>query len=141
MTYEERLKEAERLKQENQAVLSTPLMSEGNISPMQVGMFSTRQKARWQADAMRKMATEYDIKQLRRTDDEMASDEKRKQAIIEDERQSTIKILQSKIDFIYGLGNMSHNKYGKLRPSYQRTVGEYQKELELLLSQNVRSRC
>lgn len=126
MEYQERLAEAKKLEQDNQALLSTPLMSEGNISPMQVGMFSPRAKARWQKDAMAKMDLEYTIKQLRRTDEELAFDEKRKQANIEEERLATIDILKSKIAFIHNLGVMSHRKNGKLKPPYQRTIDDYQ---------------
>ena len=132
MTYEERLKEAKKLKQENQAILSTPLMSEGSISPMQVGMFSPRQKARWQKDAMAKMTIERNIKLLLRSDEEIAIDEARIKANLEKERLATLAIIQSKIDFIYGLAGMAYNKNGKLRPSYQRTVDAYQQELEAL---------
>lgn len=125
MTYQERLLEADRLTRENQALLSTPLMSEGNISPMQVGLFSRRQKERWQKNTMDKMALDHTIKQLRRTDAEIAIDEARIQARHDTERRSTIAILHSKIDFIHGLGVMSHRKNGKLKPLYQRTIDGY----------------
>ena len=129
MNYQERLTESKRLEQENQVILSTPLMSEGNISPMQVGMFSARQKARWQRDAMAKMTLESTIKQLRLTDEEIAIRERSTSAKQEAERQATIVILKSKIDFIHNLGTMSHNKNGKLRPAYLRTVEGYQQEV------------
>ena len=129
MEYQERLREAERLARENRAILATPLMSEGNISPMQVGLFSPRQKARWQKDTMAKMALEHTIKQLRRSDKEIAKDEERLANNQEKERRATLAILQGKIDFIHSLGNMSHNKQGKLRPTYQRTIEGYQQEI------------
>jgi len=134
MEYQERLVEADRLRDENQAVLSTPLMSEGNISPMQVGMFSPRQKARWQANAMEKMAIEHTIKRLLRSDEEIAYDEKRIADNQEKERQSTLAILQSKIDFIYSLKRMAYKKNGELKVSYQRTVEGYQGEISKLNS-------
>ncbi|KKN09086.1 hypothetical protein LCGC14_1049970 [marine sediment metagenome] len=132
MTYQDRLQEAERLTKDNQALLSTPLMSEGSISPMQVGLFSPRQKARWQSDAMAKMTLDRTIKRLRRTDEELAINEKRIAVNEEKERQATLVILQGKIDFIHGLGCMSHNKRGKLRPTYQRTIEGYQYEIDKL---------
>jgi len=133
MEYGERLREAERLEKENQALLTTPLMSEGNISPMQVGLFSPRQKARWQRDAMAKMSLMHTIKQLRQTDEEIAIDEAHIQANHEKERQATLDILQGKIDFIHSLGVMSHKKNGKLKPSYQRTIDIYEEEKQRLI--------
>lgn len=132
MTYEERLKEALQLEKDNQALLGTPLMSEGNISPMQVGLFSPRQKARWQRDAMAKMALEHRIRQLRRTDEEIADNERRIADNHRKERLATITILQSKIAFIHNLGIMSHRKDGKLKPSYRRTIEGYQLEISKL---------
>ena len=132
MNYRERLEEADRLERVNQAILSTPLMSEGSISPMQVGMFSHRQKERWQKDTMAKMTLERAIKQLRWTDEEVASDEARIQNNLEKERLATIDILRGKINFLHGLGRMSHKVNGKLKPLYQRTIDEYHQEIERL---------
>lgn len=122
MNYQERTAEAEKLKRENQALLSTPLMSEGSISPMQVGLFSAGAKARWQKDAMAKMALNCTIKQLCRTDEEIAIDEERIVTRRKQECENTLVILQSKIDFIHSLGAVSHKKNGALKPLYQRTV-------------------
>ena len=130
--YKERLAEAEKLRRDNQALLSTPLMSEGNISPMQVGMFSARQKERWQSNAMAKMSLDHTIKQLCRTDEEIAIDEKRKQSILEEERVATIAIIENKINFIYSLGRMAYSENGKLRIGYKRTIDGYQQELDKL---------
>lgn len=132
MEYKERLIEADRLEWGNQALLATPLMSEGSISPMQVGLFSPRQKARWMKDTMAKMTLEHTIKQLRRTDEAIAMDEARIQANCEKERQSTINILKSKIDFMHSLGIMSHKKNGELKPAYQRTIEGYETKLAVL---------
>ena len=136
MTCQERLEQAKKLEQDNQALLSTPLMSEGSISPMQVGLFSPRAKARWQKDTMAKMELEYTIKQLRRTDEEIACDEKRIASFQERERKAILVTLQSKIDFYHGLGCISHNKYGKLRPAYQRTIDAIQREISKLSNIN-----
>lgn len=129
MDYQERLIEARKLERDNQALLSTPLMSEGSISPMQVGLFSAKAKARWQKNTMAKMELEYIIKQLRRTDEEITCANQRKEAKLEDERLATIAILNNKIDFIHGLGVMSHKKNGELKPLYQKTVDGYQLEI------------
>ena len=130
MDYKERIVEATKLEKENQALLSTPLMSEGSMSPTQVGLFSKRQKARWQKDTMAKMSLEHTIKQLRRTDVEIAENEARIRDNQEKEKQSILIILQSKIDFIHELGGMSHKKNGQLKPPYQITVDHYREEIE-----------
>jgi len=129
---EKRLAEAKRLEDENREILATPLMSEGEISPMQVGLFSARQKARWQKNAQAKMGLQFKIKQLRRSDEEIASAEKISQDITEKERLSSIEIIKGKIAFIEGLGRMSHKPNGQLRIGYQRTVDSYNAEIEKL---------
>ena len=76
MNYNERQQEIKRLQEENKAILATPLMSEGNISPMQVGLMSEREKKNWQANAQEKMAIESQIRLLNRTDEEILADQK-----------------------------------------------------------------
>ncbi len=129
MTREERLAEAARLERENRSILATPLMSEGNISPMQVGMFSPRQKAKYQADASTKMNLEAQIRYLRKSDEEIQRD------IIfraNKEREARISQLKRQISDIEGLGLMSHLPNGKLKVGYQRTVDIAKQELQAL---------
>ena len=132
MIYEERLAEARRLEQENQVVLATPFMSEGSISPMQVGLFSSRQKIRWQKDAMRKMDLDSQIRQLRLTDAELAVIEQRRSEKAREEKVAQCAIYQKKVAFIEGLGRMSHKLIGRLKGSYQRIVDGYELELARL---------
>ena len=132
MTYQERLEEAKRLEQENRILLSTPLMSEGTISPMQVGMFSRRQKERWQKNGMAKMALEASIRRLRLTDDELAEIQHRKDEDAKKQLEAQRIIYQSKINFIEGLGRMSHKENGHLKFPYQRTIDQYKIELAKL---------
>jgi len=126
MTKAEREAEIARLKAENQAVLSTPLMSEGGISPMQVGMMSPRQKGKWQRDAQQRMGIELRIKQLRASDEELAAVEKAK---ADKEREGRISQLNRQIA---DLKSMGIGKSGKLKPSYQRTLDIAQAELDTL---------
>jgi len=137
MNYTERLKEAERLERENVALLSTPLMSEGNISPMQVGLFSHRQKERWQKAVSAKMNLETRIKELRYTDKEVTHWEVIEAQVI---REARISQLERQIEDIESLGAMSHKPNGELKLAYKRTLDIAQAELKDLLSQNVRSR-
>jgi len=126
MNYQDRLKEVEQLEKDNREILATPLMSEGNISPMQVGLFSPRQKAKWQSNAMAKMNLLSRIKELKRTDLEiMECDNKKKEQI----KQERITQLKNQIDTINNLGVMSHSKNGKLKPKYQRTIEECENEI------------
>ena len=64
MSKEERASEIERLKKENASILATPLMSEGSISPYQVGSMGKQQRARWEKNAMLRMDIESKIKEL-----------------------------------------------------------------------------
>jgi len=126
MTKAEREAEITQLKTENRAVLSTPLMSEGGVSPMQVGMMSKRQKERWQKDAMERMDIEARIKQLRASDEELATVEK---ARVDREREGRISQLNRQIADLKSIGI---GKSGKMRPSYQRTLDIAEAELATL---------
>ena len=55
----------------------------------------------------------------------IAQQQARDNAAIQSKRSG----LESSIAFIEGLGRMSHRENGKLKPSYQRTVDEYQWQL------------
>jgi len=77
MTFNERQEEIKRLREVNKAVLATPLMSEGNISPYQVGLMSKNQYKKWQQNAQDKMMIESQIRLLNRTDEEIKADEDR----------------------------------------------------------------
>ncbi len=129
MTREERLAEADRLERENRSILATALMSEGNISPMQVGMFSRRQKAKWQADASAKMRLEAQIRYLRKSDEEIQRDITFK---ANKEREARISQLKRQISDIEGFGPMTHLPNGKLKVGYQRTVDIAKQELQAL---------
>lgn len=72
MTVEERKAEVERLKKENASILATPLMSEGSISPFQVGAMGRQQRRRWEKNVSLKMDVESRIKTLE-SDERIAS--------------------------------------------------------------------
>lgn len=116
MTYIERQAEINRLRTEYKDVIATPLMSEGNISPDQVGMFSKREGKRWQNNAMLKMNIEARIKSLSRTDTEIETSEK-----VLNLNNARSRLLQ--IDRqIEDLASVGIGKNGKLKPTYQRTL-------------------
>jgi hypothetical protein len=80
MTRAERQAEVARLKAENQAVLATPLLSEGSISPWQVGAMGKQQRARWEKNAMLRMDVESRIKTLE-SDERIARAKARAEAV------------------------------------------------------------
>lgn len=82
MTPEERTAEVKTLRAENRAVLATPLMSEGGISPWQVGQMGKQQRATWEKNTMRRMDIESRIRTLE-------SDERIAQAKARAEAKST----------------------------------------------------
>jgi hypothetical protein len=116
MTYIERQAEIQRLKSENRNILATPLMSEGNISPMQVNMFSKRQREQWQNNAMQKMNIESQIKALSRTDEEINLANHAENIINAKSRLLQIH-RQGEMLLCVGIG-----KTGKLKPSYQKEL-------------------
>ena len=129
MTFAERLAEIERIKTDNREILATPLMSEGNISPDQVGMFSKRQGEKWLNNAMERMRLESLIKQLSKTDDEL-------RVIVQDEqdKEANNRITQiiARIRDINSWGRMTHRENGKLKPKWQREIDTLNEELNLI---------
>ena len=118
MTYQERLDEASRLEVEHRAILATPTLFDGNISPTQIGMFSKRQLKKWRGDNESKYFLEKKIRYLRRTDEEI----NREQRVIESAKvEGRLNQLYRQRDDIEQLGIMSHRK-GELKPAYQRTM-------------------
>jgi len=122
----EREIEVQRLREENKAILSTPLLSEGSISPAQVGMFSKRQGRQWINNAQRRMQVESQIKELQLTDEQIASNEAEAQR---EANESRILQIQRQMQDIQNIGI---GKNGKLRPKYQRVCDQLHNELRIL---------
>ncbi len=123
MNKDEREKEIEKLRNENKKALSTPLMSEGNISPFQVSRMSERQKREYQENAQTRLRIEAKIKELQRSDEQIEKDEYQKEI---DAAKSRILQASVRIEYLTRLGSGSR---GKIRPKYQR---EIDKENEVL---------
>jgi hypothetical protein len=123
----ERAAEVAKLRQENVGILATPLMSEGNISPMQVGMMSDRQRAKYQDSAMQKMHIEAQIRWLESPTQELANciaaHETR-------ERSGRIAQLTRRIKDLERIG--ISRKTGKMRPTYAKEIEKSQEELATL---------
>ena len=119
MSKQERDAEILRLRDHHKAALATPLMSEGNISPMQAGMFSKNQKAAWQDKAQEKMAVEARIKNLSRSDEELQAEHRAQEVKKAAGEKNQI---ESYHKTIHGLGPMSHKANGSLKPSYQKQI-------------------
>ena len=126
MSKAERLAEIARLREEHRAVLATPLMSEGSLSPSQLGMMSDRGRKRWQAAAMLRMRVEAEIRRLERSDEEIAAADARR---AEEGRLSRIAGLRARIAALRHLGQ---GKRG-LRPTYARAIAQAEAELATLV--------
>ena len=132
MTKPDRDAEIIRLREHHKSALATPLMSEGNISPMQVGMFSPRQKAQWQDKVQEKMAVESRIRELSKSDEELQRDNRQaelKKAAGEKQQ------IESYHKTVHSLGPMSHKANGNLKPSYQRVIDAGKTRLDEIHSQ------
>lgn len=123
MTREEKIS---ILKIENAAVLSTPLFSEGGISPTQVWRMSHRQFMTLKANQQKRMEIESQIRQLSKTDEQLA-----REARIElNTRHAKLAAsLRSRIKTIEELGRMSHKPNGALKIGYQRAVDDCKMQL------------
>lgn len=126
MGYQERLDEARRLEVEHRAILATPTLFDGNISPAQIGMFSKRQLKKWKDDNASKYFIEKKIRYLRRTDEEI----NREQRQIESTKvEGRLHQLYRQRDDIEQLDVMSHRKNGELKLAYQRTMDIIDQEI------------
>ena len=126
MTYQERLDEASRLEVEHRAILATPTLFDGNISPTQISMFSNRQLEKWKVDVKDKYFLEKKIRYLRRTTDEI----NREQRVIESSKvEGRLNQLYRQRNDIEQLGIMSHRKNGELKLAYQRTIDVIRQEI------------
>lgn len=123
---EQRLAEIERLKKEHASVLATPLASEGSISPVQIGRMSKGQREKWQSNAQKRMDIEQQIRNLGKSDEEIAASEKRK---ADAARSSRISQLNAEIRFLTDVGK---GKRGTIKPKYAAKIEEAKRELSSL---------
>lgn len=121
MTSDERALEVERLREQFRAELATPLMSEGSLSPAQLGRMSQKQRAKYQRDAQTRMRVEARIRELRRSDDELAKD---RQSAIRKKAKSELSQLSRLVKDLLRVG--VSGKTGKLRPIFQRQIEQAQ---------------
>jgi ribosomal protein S18 len=126
MNFESRQAEIKRLQDENKEILATPLMSEGSISPMQVGLMSDRQKKKWQDNAQKKMRIESQIRLLNRSDEEILTSE-------EWELKKKVNGRIEQIDNMVEIMSRFIGKRGKILPKYQREIDKMQAEKEQLI--------
>jgi hypothetical protein len=97
MTPEERQAEIDALQRDNRAILATPLLSDGNISPWQVGQMSTRQREQYQRNAGEKMRIETRIRQLSRSDADLMAEHAQRTA---KENASRLASLENRIEYL-----------------------------------------
>ena len=130
MTHGERQAEIARLMAENRGALATPLMSEGAISPMQVGLMSHRQHRRYVDDAQRRMALEAHIRQLSKSDDQL-----RREQAAERQKHARDRLLQiaRRCEDLRHVGVSKAT--GKVRPTFQRELDALHVEAEAILAE------
>ena len=126
MTSRERQVEIIRIRTEYAGILSTPLMSTGEISPAQVGMMSKNQRETWRVNGQARLTLEARIRELIRTDDEIAAEESENARMDRDSRMSA---LTQRIELLQRVGI---GKSGKIRPIYQREIDKIREELAVL---------
>ena len=126
MGYQERLDEARKLEVEHRAILATPTLFDGNISPAQIGMFSKRQLKKWKDDNACKYFIEKKIRYLRRTDEEINKEQRQ---IESTKVEGRLHQLYRQRDDIEQLDVMSHRKNGELKLAYQRTMDIIDQEI------------
>lgn len=128
LNYDERQAEIKRLQEQHKEALSVPLMSEGTISPYQVGLMSNRQRVKWQTLAQIKMQVESQIRLLSRTDSEIQQAEQ-----AESKRKNEGRINQ--IDSLVSIMSRFVGKKGKILPKYAKEIQRLQAERESILNQ------
>jgi hypothetical protein len=120
----DRQKQIETIKSEKRNVLATPLMSEGAISPMQVGMMSSRQKQKWSDNAQEKMKLESQMRELALSDEVLTTREKQKAL---KDAQSKISGLNRNLDVFQ---TAFKTRSGKPTKSAQATIDIHQSDLD-----------
>jgi len=127
LTAEARQIEIERLKKENADILSTPLLSEGSISPYQVSRMSKRQKNIWMGKAQKRMEIESQIKELSKSNEQLRA-EHHKEIV----RRNKDRLLQIERR-VEDLERICMGKRGKIKPSYQKEIDRLKVEKETIL--------
>jgi len=127
LTAEARQIETERLKKENADILSTPLLSEGSISPYQVSRMSKRQKNMWMGKAQKRMEIESQIKELSKSNEQLRA-ERHKEIV----RRNKGRLLQIERR-VEDLERIGMGKRGKIKPSYQKEIDRLKVEKETIL--------
>lgn len=119
MTFEERQAEIVSLRTEHASALSAPRIMDGAISSTQINRMSERQYEKWRLDVQTGFNVRDQIKDLSRTDEQIAQSEAK--AIAENNKQKR-ESAERYIAMVDSLGSMSHLKNGKLKKNYQIAV-------------------
>jgi len=129
MTDAEREAEAARLRRDEAATLSTPLMSEGAISPTQINRMGKAERERWRRNTMRRMNIEQRLRDL--ADPESSRRAADDQQLRQD--RGRVMVLRRRIE---DLSRVGVGKTGKIRPKYQREIDAARAELDEIFSKN-----
>lgn len=126
MTREQREAEVARIYEENRAVLSTPLMSEGAMSATQLNRMGKRAFEQYQRNGQLKMILQARVRDLRRSDEEIESEYQR---VTTEAKASARRQIENRIKWWRDVGR---NKAGKLRPKMAKAIAEAESELAKL---------
>lgn len=119
MTYEERQAQIAKLRTDHASALSAPRIMDGAISYTQINRMSKRQYEKWQSDVQIGFDVRSQIKDLNRSDEEIAQAEAKATSEADRKKRESA---ERYIALIEGLGPVSHLKSGKLKKSYQIAV-------------------
>lgn len=108
----ERQAEIARLRAENRDALATPLMSEGGLSPAQLGRMSKRQREQYSTRAQRRMIVEAQIRDLSRSDEVIANEERENEEKARQEQIERLRRSAKNLRDLAALG-MSTRKFSR----------------------------
>lgn len=126
MTFEERQAEIARLRTVHAAALATGTIGGGTISGFQVAKMSGRSRRAWEARVDEAFRVEAQIRELSKTDEQIAAEEAAKVA-----KQRSNAIDSHRRDIKLWL-DMGKGAKGKIRPSYQKMIDRARAELTKL---------
>ncbi len=124
MTHEQRQAEIKHIQTEHRDILSTPLISEGNIDPDAISAMSDRKKKAWGEASETKLGLLATMHALSATDADIAE---RKLSRARDKVRDAEDSAENHIRWFAGLGRMAHKKNGDLKIGYVRSI-EHDKE-------------
>lgn len=123
MTKQQRDDEIAEIIDRDKAALATPLLMEGNVSLYQLSRLSARQQKKREKNVCIKFAAESRIKALRNPEDERGY-------FTRTETKRLLSSIGSNESHIRFMKSIGIGKRGKIKPTYQRVIDEYQQKID-----------